>query len=51
MEGLTITEFTGTFCSTMGITMSDDEDEKDDDDDEGGEDDTDKVGCCRSTVL
>ena len=25
MEGLTITEFTGTFCSTMGITMSDDE--------------------------
>ena len=27
VEGMTIVEFTGTFCSTMGITMSDEEEE------------------------
>lgn len=32
VQGLTLEEFTGVFCSTMGITMSDEEDGDDDDD-------------------
>ena len=33
VEGLTLEEFTGVFCSTMGITMSDDDDEEEEEED------------------